>query len=55
MVHEKYLPLIRQVVNHVGINKTKSIKPWPLIWLSFGSFYDTLFLQFATVVKKAKQ
>ena len=52
-IQKMYQKLGYTVVNHVGINKTKSIKPWPMILLSLGHLYDTLFLQFATVVKKA--
>lgn len=43
-----------EIVLHEPINPTKSIRPWPLIILSFGFFWDIRYLQFATVAKVKK-
>lgn len=39
------------IVCHDGINPTTSLRPWPLILISFGHFSDMRYLQFATVAK----
>lgn len=53
-IRKMYESLNYEVLLHEGINPTKSLKPWPLILLSFGYFSDMRFLQFATVARVKK-
>lgn len=39
------------IVEHVGINKTRSVRPSILNFFTFGMFWDIKYLQFATVAK----
>ena len=41
-----------KIVSHKGINKSKSLKPYLLNLLFFGTFSDIFYSQFATVVRK---
>lgn len=50
-IRKMYKNLNYEIVKMEGINPTKSLKPWPIIILSFGFFSDIKFLQFATVAK----
>ncbi len=53
-IRKMYENLGYEIVILEGINPTKSLKPWPLIILTFGSFSDIKYLQFATVAKPKK-
>lgn len=53
-IRKMYENLNYDVLLHEGINATKSLKPWPLILLSFGYFDDIKYLQYATVAKPKK-
>jgi 2-polyprenyl-3-methyl-5-hydroxy-6-metoxy-1,4-benzoquinol methylase len=53
-IRKMYENLNYDVLLHEGINATKSLKPWPLIFLSFGYFSDIKYLQYATVAKPKK-
>lgn len=53
-IRKMYQSLGFEIISHEGINPTKSLKPWPLIIISFGQFQDIRYLQFATIAKVKK-
>lgn len=53
-IRKMYQSLGYEVISHEGINPSKSLKPWPLIILSFGQFADIRYLQFATIARVKK-
>lgn len=53
-IRKMYQSLGYEIISHEGINPSKSLKPWPLIILTFGQFWDIRYLQFATIAKVKK-
>lgn len=53
-IRKMFEDLDYDVVHMEGINPTKSMRPWPLILLSLGSFADIRYLQFVTVARRKR-